>query len=234
MDTISLLSRFRRQSGDRATPPLWSDEEVIEYLNEGEDRAAIGARLLYDRETEAAAQVPLLVGVRDYRLHPAVFDVDTAALLRPDQTRRCPLDRADPDALHRYVERTQPTGWPREFAAIGDPRDGLGMSLRLDRAPTEAGGVLHLAVFRRPLTPLTVPVEGQPAAEPEIDARHHAALLDYALYRCYLTRDMEGDAGGRAERHKARFEEHFGLTPDAGVQRKQARHRARTVRAERW
>lgn len=232
MDLTALISRFRTLSGDHGVPALWPDAEVTGFLNEAEREAAERARLLYDKTTPTATRIALGVGVREYRLHPAVFDVEAIGLLRPGGDRSWPLCRASDDDMRWTIQnRPNLSGWSKYFTVYGDVAgDGsAGKHLILDRAPSEAGGELLLEVYRYPLQEMVDPDD-----EPEIGPRHHDALVHWALHVAYQTRDMEGGAAQRSAVHEAEFIKRFGMRDDANVARKKVRHRAPVVRAQRF
>lgn len=233
MDRQALISGFRVMSGDHSVPPLWSDEAITGWLNEAERRAARAARLLFDRDTPAFCQITLLPDVRQYRLHPKVYDVEHIALERPGSNgQRKAVKRADSaDVQWSLDNRPNLSGWADCFDLSGDSdgADTRGMVLRLDRKPAETGGVLHLNVYRYPRFDME-----QDGDEPEIALRHHEHLIDWALHRAYLIRDIEGSASPRAERHKKMFTDYFGELQDVNVLRKQQRHRPPVVRPLKW
>lgn len=232
MDLSALIARFRTLSGDHGVPALWPDAEVTAFLNEAEREAAERARLLYDKTTPAVVEIDLLPDVREYRLHPKIFDVEAIGLQRPGGDRRWPVCRADEGDMRWSVSRRPNlSGWAGFFFVYGDT-DGTGTEgkhLVLDRKPQEAGGKLLLEVYRYPLTDLVDPDD-----EPEIGPRHHDALVHWALHVAYQTRDMEGSASARAQHHEVEFAKRFGLRDDANVVRKKVRHRAPVVRPQRF
>src|SRR5690606_21329052 len=121
-------------------------------------------------------------------------------------------------------------GWPRGFDVYGEPT-GNGLTLRVDRAPNEAGGQLLLEVDRYPLTPMRLATDNDEGnLTPEIAPRHHDGLVHWALFVAYSTRDMEGAAPQRAAQHEAEFIKRFGIREDANVMRKKRRHRAPVCR----
>lgn len=232
MNLSALISRFRILSGDHGVPAFWSDAEVTAYLNEAEREAAERARLLYDKTTAEVVQIALLPTVREYRLHPSIFDVDAAGILRPGGTRNCAVLRATEEDMRWSLQhRPNLSGWAGYYTIYGGASgDGtLGKYLTLDRQPQEAGGILYLEAYRYPLVEME---DGED--EPEIAPRYHEALVHWALYQAYSTRDAEGNSDARASKHEAEFERRFGLRDDANVARKKVRHRAPVVKAQRF
>lgn len=236
MEVGDLISEFRTATGDHGTPPLWPDKDVIRWLNEAQRQAAIRARLLRDFTTPEVVTINLLTGQTVYRLHPAVFDVDAVGITRADadgnpETRRRKVNFDCWCGTEDVVSHTARSGWPDTFMLYDDASgDGYsGISIVLDRTPSQDGGTLHLSVFRTQLEPLEFKTD-----EPEIAQQHHMGLVDWALFSAYKTRDMEGSARERAMLHNDLFTQTFGPMPTADVRRKQRRHRAPRCRRERW
>lgn len=234
MDLSALVARFRTLSGDRAVPPLWPTRDVVAFFNEAEREAAERGRLLYERLDPAMTRIEMIPGQRDYRLHPALFDVEVVAIHRPGsngQAHRNLVRCNREDMQWSLTNRPNLSGWADNFLIYGDASgDGAeGKHLVIDRLPAEAGGVLVLEGYRYPREKMA-----DPGDEPEIAARHHDALVHWALAVAYRTRDMEGDAEQRALRHEAEFAARFGERPDANVLRKHVERRRPVVRAKRW
>jgi hypothetical protein len=213
---------------------LWPDGDVTGFLNEAEREAAERARLLYDKTTPEVVEIELLPDVREYRLHPKVWDVEAASLQRPGANNDSlwTLCRADEDDMRWSInQRPNLSGWAKYFLVYGDTTgdEGEGKFLILDRKPSEAGGTLHIEVYRYPLVDME---DGED--EPEIAPRHHDGLVHWALHVAYQTRDMEGSASQRAVHHEAEFIKRFGVRDDANVVRKKVRHRAPRVRPLRF
>lgn len=227
MNVAELIEEFRRATGDRATPPLWSDEFLIRSFSLAEQQAARRANLLFDNQTPEVCRVTLADGQRAYRLHPKVYDVLAVHYVAPNG-RRTPLTVMDDDERRQSAAHLTAPGRPARYQAIEDAASASGMLLALDRMtavdPLDPPH-LEIEVYRLPLLDLETVSD-----EPEIPERHHDGLLDFVLYRAYRIRDMEAEARARAADHLALFTARFGELPSADVQRQRQRHRARTVR----
>ncbi|HZX81038.1 MAG TPA: DUF6682 family protein [Lysobacter sp.] len=230
MNRNELIAAVRFATGDHGTPPLFSDEDLTRLLNEAEQEACIRARLLRDQTTEEVVQIQLEDGVRQYRVHATVFDVLTVTLRR-EGCRPRKLLRATPDEMLAYtIAHPDADRAPCAFYFLEDSAANSGGLLTFDTALAEADGYqVTLEVQRLPLYPMENEDD-----EPEIPYRHHPALVDWVLFKCYSSRDIEADAPDRAARHKQEFVDHFGERPSAYVQQRQQRHRAPVVRAQRW
>ena len=96
------------------------------------------------------------------------------------------------------------TGNPPLFAVQMDS------SVRLAPIPTDAGS-LALEGYRTPLR--------EADDDPEINAGHHAHLVQWVLYRTYSVTDEDYFDGKRADTALAEFTRYFGLRPDADLRR---------------
>lgn len=238
MDLRELICEFRTATGDHGVPPLWEDKTVARWLSEAEREAAIRAKLLRDNTTALFSAVTLIPGQSVYTLHPKVFEIDPrgASMSRPNDNpayadRRFDMTLATLDDQAFIETHTDRTGWASRYYLYDEPAgDGVrGIRLVIDRAPREAGGTLHLSVYRLPQYDLE-----SPSDEPEIAELHHLGLVNWALFRAYSVRDIEGSASTRAADHLSLFASQFGQRPDANVMRKQRRHRAVRCRPEVW
>lgn len=230
MELQELENSFRVMTGDHGQPPLWASEDVRRWLNEAEREAAERARLLQDKTTTAVVRIALLPDVREYLLHPSIFDVEGVGLT-DDMGKYRDLCNSTEDALDYYARRNPSArGWSREYYVYGEPKGNgtAGMRIVLDRAPQLADGFLTLNVYRYPLRDMEDSDD-----EPEIAKRHHDGLVEWALFRAYSERDIEKAAPQRAAEHAAEFERRFGRRLDANVMRKHRQQRRPVVRPAR-
>lgn len=229
MNLQALISTFRQLAGDRAFPPLFSDEQVTEWLNEAEREAAERAKLLHERTRTDIVRVPLVVGQREYDLNPVFIDTDGDTMYvqrtTDSQRTRAVMRQTQADIEWVIANRANLTGWPDGFFIYSDGQGATARRLVLDRKPAEAGGYFWLSGYRYPLSPMTASDD-----EPEIHQRHHMHLIDWVLFRAFNTRDLEGSSEARSAKHLGMFTDHFGGKSDANVQRKRYRHRASVVR----
>ena len=214
MTLNDLISAFRNRADDTAEPYLWSDAEVKQYLNDAENEAADRARLILDASTAATCQIAAVAGTATYSLHQTILDV-----------RRAKIGDSNP-LLKTSVEELD-MEWPEWESAKGEPTcyvDAEGV-IRLVPEPTE-NGVLSLSVHRLPLESMVLGADA-----PEIHARYHTRLIDWALRCAYLKRDSDTHNSEMAEHYELAFNLSFGIKPDANVQRKQRDKRPPVVKA---
>lgn len=210
-----IIAEFRRVTQDNASPPLWTDDDILTYASDAESEACERARLIEDRTTTACCAITLVAGTASYALHASVFLVKRVTYLGRalEETSVEKMDARDSNWESR-------TGVPCEFIQT----EG---SLRVVPTPTAeaaADGGLAMTVYRTPL----LPIEGE--TSPEIAARLHMRLMHW-VYRCaYLKKDSDTFDLGESSRHEQRFEAAFGERPDANVQNKRRDRRPPVTR----
>jgi hypothetical protein len=207
MTLAELRSLFRLKAGDTAIPYLWEDAEVDDYLNAAESEAAERASLIYD-DTSAASLIAVVAGTKRYALTADVVRLDYAELTTPPATE--PLEVS-------IIDRREQAG--RALFLVPD-----GAAIELNFEP-QADGTLRLGMYRLPAAEMVLVTD-----TPEIAAKHHRKLLDWALHLAYLKTDSDGFDQGKADRHEGEFIANFGQRIDANVQRKQRERRRRTTR----
>ena len=214
MNLADLISAFRARADDTAEPYLWSDEEVTLYLNEAVAEAAQRARLIQDSTTPAITQIAVTASNADYVLDASVLAVDRVKLA------------SQPRPLVRTTVAELDANYPGWESHIGQPKFFTEVEGYLSIIPqSPMDDTLSLTVYRLPVAPMAADTD-----EPEIHAKYHYRLLDWALRCAYLKNDSETLDKSKAADYQALFEQSFGVLPDANVQRKQRAHQATTVR----
>lgn len=204
MTLSELIGAFRTEADDATLPYLWSDEEIVGYLNDAESEACIRAGLLVDETSPRVARLSVAAGTAWTPLSSLVLQVDRAWLESPLEGRpRISLERIECP----FGEDAQ-RGTPRGYTISGS-------KLRLSPSPSEVI-VLVLRVSRLPLAPLSA---RNMRAEPEIPQSEHSRLLDWALYRAFSKRDSDTFDAARALDYGGRFDAHFGPRPSAHARR---------------
>lgn len=192
---------------------LWTDESLIRYIRDAEEKFAAGTLCLRDSVTPALAQITLVSGQGDYTLDRRVIALYSALYNGNIQMGRC-----------AYATRfgagnnITPTSAYREPQGVGEPRiyytdRDTGMVGFYPTPGTEqAGQIVRIQVARRPLVPLT---KNDLEAEPEIPEEYHLDLLEWATWRALRNHDadIDGDPANisivmaRSSAHKKRFED---------------------------
>lgn len=209
MNLGELVQAFRSRSDDVAEPTLWTDAEVVSYVNEAQREACIRARLIEDYDTPEVTRLALRAGKGLYDIHCSILRV-----------RRVYLQGAKRTLEPSSVEYQDDTGYADWMTRTGTPRwfifSGTTSQLRVVDAPSIADTAI-LRVHRLPLNPMK-----QPTDRPEIHDKYHFRLLDWALRLAYLKQDADTYDEQKAEKYEVAFAASFGIRLDANVERKHA------------
>lgn len=202
-----IVDHARLRLDDLAEPYLWSDEELIQYLNEAQREACVRAKLIQDKTTAAVCEIDLLDDEQWYDLHASVDEVYAAFY---NGKKLCRMYEQDLTDLTR-------TGVPTHYIVAGT-------QIRVYPLNTVAAD-LKINVYRLPLVDMAANDD-----VPEIPAEHHYRLIDWAIRCCYLKRDSDAYDEKRADKHESLFTLAFGVRPDANVRRKRNDKRRDSVR----
>jgi hypothetical protein len=218
MTVEDFITAFRSELGDNAAPYLWSDEDIVRYLNEAVDEACERAKLIEDSTSADCCEVTLVANQASYPLHASVLHVKRVAI----NGRRLELTSIEAmDEAYGGNWEARVANVPHAVVVSDDAR-----SLRFFPVPTQAG-TATLRIYRTPLEPLSVDAD---QSEPEIRSVYHPRLKNW-VYRCaYLKDDAETFDRNKANDFEARFVADFGERPDANVQRKRRDRRPPRVR----
>ena len=216
MTLAELIDSFRIRADDMVAPYLWTDAEITAYLNEADKEAAERALLIQDETTSAVCTITLAIGTPTYSLHPSILRIERAKLASNGEFIKV--------VSREYLDTTlgnweSLSGVPKYIVDNGDG------TIRLSPNPT-AIDTISLIVKRLPITPMS-----QPADTPEIPARYHYRLVEWALHLAYIKPDADSGNKGAADRHDVEFTRSFGYRPDANVQRKKRDLRIHAVRS---
>jgi hypothetical protein len=200
MNLAALIAHTRQRIDDVVEPYWVSDEVLVAAANTAQREACERALLLYDNATQALCAVPITAGQAKYTLHPSVITVLHARVVGQDH----PLIKAMQDDLDHHV-----ANW---FEKSGTPRWYFQREqfLRLYPAP-DTSGVLHLELYRYPLTDLLVAAD-----EPELQEKDHVYLTHWMAYEAYSRADADQANPDAAKLELALFDRHFGSPRTAG------------------
>jgi hypothetical protein len=195
MKAAELLEIARIELDDVAAPFLWSNPEMLEYLDDGQNEAARRGRLLVDSTTTATCQITVVSGTHTYTLDPRVIRVNRARLVDGD----LPLSVVMMRDLDCYPGWESWSETPRIYCP-----DWESGKIRLVGNPS-AAGVLNMTVVRLPLLPVNDMHDTL-----ELRAEHQRNLRHWVIYRAYLKRDSETYNPKKAAEALALFEREFG------------------------
>ena len=193
---------------DTVEPFLFSDEDVIAWLNDAQEQAAIRARLLLEESNPDVCEIITTPGQHTYPLHPALYEL-ASIRFKPDGA-------SDPEPLRLVTREWLDQNYrhwrndlvrPVRYAIQGET------TLRMVPPPIVPGTLL-LEGYRLPLEPLAIDTD-----EPEIHKASHEKLIYWALHRAFSVVDSEMIDKDRAAMAEDEFSRHFGLAVDADMRR---------------
>lgn len=216
MNVQDVINIFRQRADDGVFPYHVSDETLVGFFAEAESEACQRALLIFD-ETSDFCTIPVATDIVRYELDPSIFRVDcvqyttTAGVIFN-------LEEVGIDAISGSDVTIK--GRPLKYNQLGDN------ALAVWPVPNAyADGVLNLRVYRTPVYPVE-----ELDDEFEIAERHHANLIDWVLYRTYMSKDIEIYDPRRAETALADFIRNFGERRNADVKRRHREKRPVTVK----
>lgn len=224
MVVSELISTFRRDAGDTTAPYFFTDEEIIDWLNEAEDEACERARLIFDGTNQAICKLPFNAGARFARLHPSILEVVDAKWVTADTGATQALrltSRMHEETSGAFGRSSSDTGLP----VLASHDEGM---LALWPIPNVAGHV-WLQCYRRPVSQMDKPCDS-----PEIHAAHHKYLVQYVLHRAFAVPDADAFDPSRSEKALKIFERRFGLGSMATVARRSRADQPRVNPAFTW
>lgn len=193
MNLSELMEQLRCATlRDTALPRLWSDTELVRYLNQAQIEFAVRTHELVDDTTPATCKITTVPGQAVYSLHKSVVIVAEAGVVTRDsgaeETGYTPLqDRTRGQLLRSHVK-----GCPSKYTAQVRTR-----SIRFFPIP-DAAYDIELVVARKPLYAME---KGNDV--PEISEEHHLALVDFAAFRALTNNNPEGANMAAAREFKA-------------------------------
>jgi hypothetical protein len=224
------LVNYLRESilDDVLQPQLWSDPELLRFLNYAEVQACRRAHLLIDSSTSndngtaatasTAGQKPLcslaIVGdTATYNLSPKILQVKRCQLKSMTYPLRGPVSYPTVDDLA--------SGWLGTNGTVGTAGSGGYPWCFLNEPPNtitfipcpSTADTAQLVVSRLPLTPFTL------KTSPEIDEQYHYGICDWAAHLAYMKPDSETINLNLSAVYEKKFIEQFGSLPDAYIQR---------------
>lgn len=206
MTLEELIRRFRTLAVDNVQPYLFADEDVTDWLNDGQRQACIRGRLLREDDNQAVCEIALTPGQRTYPLHKAVYEIINARIV-PVSGRSRPVFLASREWMDGNMPDWRDEQGQAEFAIQDDT------SIRVVGVIT-TGDKLVIECYRTPLKVLANDVD-----KPEIHEAHHEHLIQWALHKAFSVVDADTFDPQRSDRSEAAFTNYFGRMPDSDLRR---------------
>jgi len=213
---------------DIQLPYLWSDIELLRYLNYAEVQACRRGHLLIDETTandsgtaatagtlgqKPLCSLTLVAGQAVYNLSPKILMVKRCQLAGMSYPLTGPLTYVEADELMSGWRGTSGTvgtsgsgGFPSAF--LNEPGNTITFLL----APS-ASGTAYLTVVRLPLISFTID------GSPEVPEAYHEGLINWAAHLAYMKADSETNNANRAAYYEQIFTDQFGPLPNAKSER---------------
>jgi hypothetical protein len=228
MRTGELLAELRhhvlRDVSDQvagASDYLWSNNALIKYINEGQNRFARQTKCIRDATTPNICQFTTVDNQPFYALDPHIVSV-ISVRMTGDQADLARAGHADLDTYRQpdtyFFDPAQlanmppgkPVAWTTDEGTIQDTSGSYtAIQLRLYPIPLAPyGGIIgNMRVARVPLTLLSL---SNPDGVPEIPEAHHMDILNWAAYLALRGVDLDVAGGGawdRAKEFRAAFDD---------------------------
>lgn len=199
------------QVAGSASDQLWTDETLVRYINQAQNKFAMLTECIRDATTPGVTEVNVTVGNSQFPLHEKVVAVlsarypgDTADLTRTGHSAFNQYRPADQFYFDPAVLTTMPPGKPLAWSTDeGMSEDDKGSFNAIifrtypEVGPTHAA-TIKLRVVRMPLIQLTTDDLDRRLEIPE---RYHMDILDWAGYLALRGPDLDvagGDGFARA------------------------------------
>lgn len=196
MNVEEFISQFRNYMSDTQKPYLWSDEEIVLYLNEAEREAARRSRSFIDSSTPEVCMIDAIPGVQSYELDPRVIYIRRVRT----SAHTDPVSPIHLQLIDKVDDRWETAQGRVENYVVGHESG----KISLVRIPKVAQ-TIRMTVVREPLCEMQTLSD-----EPELPKRYHMQLLEYVYYRAYMKHDSEAENTQLAQSHYAIFEAEFG------------------------
>lgn len=179
---------------DTASPKLWSDTELVLYVNEAYKDFAIRTHNIVDDETSDYCTFNTVVNTDTYALDKVVLRVDEMGIAEydgADLTNYTVMASRTRNQLRRSFNHGRPSYFTSQARSH---------SVRLHPIP-DAVYAIEMVVARKPSRDL------QNSRDiPEIDEEYHIHLADFAAYRALINNDVDGGNPRAAERFRASYD----------------------------
>lgn len=177
MNLGEILTQARLELDDTEQDYLWSDPELISYINEAQEQACRRSRLIIDSSTPEICVINLTANEAVYDLHEKVLAIKDVVGANGHALTGAPVNWMN-ENIASWRSNTSD-----EVSAI--VTDYETDKIRVYPIPTK-NSTLGLRVVRMPLVKLVAPND-----VPEIKSRYHMALIHWVKHRAYLKKDAD-------------------------------------------
>lgn len=195
---------------------LWSDEELVRWINQAQEEAAARAYLIFD-DSSAITQIAIDSTTNRYAVSDRIIRVVDARIVGSPFPKLIP-------ANENHLDKFDPTWGTR----VGKPRRYVNRDkqILLDMIP-DAPGTLQLECYRLPNQLVLGTNETL-----EIDPQYHESLLYWVKHRAYEKQDAETFNPEKSSINSNKFTNRFGPRRSAAEQTVLRSEQPRRVRAQ--
>lgn len=177
MNLGEILTQARLELDDTEQDYLWSDSELISYINEAQEQACRRSRLIIDSSTPEICIIYLIANEAVYDLHEKVLAIKDVVGANGHALTGAPVNWMN-ENIASWRNNTSD-----EVSAI--VTDYETDKIRVYPIPTK-DSTLGLRVVRMPIAKLVGLHD-----VPEIKSRYHMALIHWVKHRAYLKKDAD-------------------------------------------
>lgn len=226
MTPLELKDLFRREVRDEAEPYLWTDADILTYINEAQNMFCRLAGGIADAIIPDITHVPVGTGMLLAAISPKILKLRDVR--RASDGRNVDIlnleDLGTAGVTYGGYGQQWGTGGTKVGTELGPTRAVvLGAqqdAIMLVPMPAEED-VLYLVVDRLPINPVDYAMYGL-----EIGDLHHRSLLYWMKHLAHEKQDAETYDRGRSEEFRQKFVEYCDL---AKAERDRHNHKFRTV-----
>ncbi len=204
MNVTTLVSRMRSEIlDDELIPYLWSNTNLINYLNDTIDEIAEEHLIIVDQSTDSVVEVDLMSNQTLHSISDSILHIRFGRL----ESTGYGVIRTTEDWLNANISdwRTTTGSAPTYFAPSAT-QGYLSIYPQIYDATSKVMDTLLLTVNRMPLTPFTIADIAAATDITDIKSMHHSKLLNGMAKRAFLKPDSETYDKGKAEYHRGLFE----------------------------
>ena len=213
MDSTGLVALFRSEMDDLVEAYLWTDEEILGYVDDAQKMFCRKTDGISDATTPAVTRIAAVANTDWVDLHPSILKI--RAVTRTDSGR--PLELLnDEDMAPRGWYFDQRPGYIKALVVGAEAHKGRVWPLSAETV------TVALKVFRLPLSPI---IDFDQALE--VDEEHHRHLLLWCKHLAYSKQDSEAFDKTKAAEFEKRFYAYCAQVMD---EERRKRHKTRVVR----
>lgn len=226
MNSTDLLGYFRTQIRDEEKPYLWTDEEVLSYMDDAHrmfarrtgcirDATSALCTLKFGVDKKFVAYDERILGIRYAELNSTGRKLNIVNL--ENEVEGGILPEYDYNSLIWRSRLNDPSGVV-DTLVLGMDSDNIRVI-----PPSAEADSATLVIFREPLS--TINAEGQ---EFEIPERHHTSLYFWMAHKAYNKQDVDTYDKTKSDDFGQKFLDYCAWVKAEDVGRRE--HRVRTVR----